>query len=213
VRTRVSWRSARFAVVDIEATGLDLESDEIVSFGAVPVQGGMIQAGAAVYGLVRPAQVVTAPVVEIHGIRPQDLESALEPPAALEPLAEAMRGRFPVAHAAWIERGFLGPALRPHRMRLPRRWIDTTLLWRVLCIERTGEDPGFTPLGVIASELGLPVHHPHHALGDALTTAQVFLALATHLEKHHRGSVHGLQRADRRLMQHEHMRRYVRSFG
>jgi DNA polymerase III epsilon subunit-like protein len=26
------------------------------------------------------------------------------------------------------------------------------------------------------------VHRPHHAGGDALTTAQVFLALATHLE-------------------------------
>jgi DNA polymerase III epsilon subunit-like protein len=30
--------------------------------------------------------------------------------------------------------------------------------------------------------LGLPVHRPHHADGDALTTAQAFIALATHLE-------------------------------
>ena len=31
--------------------------------------------------------------------------------------------------------------------------------------------------------LGLPVHSPHVAEGDALTTAQLFLALATHLDQ------------------------------
>ena len=37
-------------------------------------------------------------------------------------------------------------------------------------------------LSVLARSLNLPVHRPHHADGDALTTAQVFIALATHLE-------------------------------
>ena len=30
--------------------------------------------------------------------------------------------------------------------------------------------------------LGLPAHRPHHADGDALTTAQLFIALATRLD-------------------------------
>ena len=34
----------------------------------------------------------------------------------------------------------------------------------------------------MARDLGLPIHRPHHADGDALTTAQAFIALATHLE-------------------------------
>jgi|GEM_PF-5522276 len=33
--------------------------------------------------------------------------------------------------------------------------------------------------GVDDHSLGLPVHRPHHSLGDALATAQVFIALAT----------------------------------
>jgi DNA polymerase III epsilon subunit-like protein len=37
-------------------------------------------------------------------------------------------------------------------------------------------------LADLARSLGLPVHRPHHADGDALTTAQAFLALATHLD-------------------------------
>ena len=33
----------------------------------------------------------------------------------------------------------------------------------------------------LATALGLPVVDPHHALGDAVTTAQVFLVLASRL--------------------------------
>jgi DNA polymerase-3 subunit epsilon len=34
-----------------------------------------------------------------------------------------------------------------------------------------------------ATALGLPVHSPHHALGDAVTTASLFIALAARLER------------------------------
>jgi DNA polymerase-3 subunit epsilon len=33
----------------------------------------------------------------------------------------------------------------------------------------------------LALQLNLPVHTPHHALGDALTTAQVLIVLASRL--------------------------------
>ncbi len=35
----------------------------------------------------------------------------------------------------------------------------------------------------MAEHLGLCVHTPHHALGDALTTAEVFLAVVSKLER------------------------------
>ena len=35
----------------------------------------------------------------------------------------------------------------------------------------------------LAGELGLPAVNPHHALGDAITTGQVFLALASRLSR------------------------------
>jgi DNA polymerase-3 subunit epsilon len=35
----------------------------------------------------------------------------------------------------------------------------------------------------LATELHLPVDSPHHALGDAITTARVFLALAARLAR------------------------------
>jgi DNA polymerase-3 subunit epsilon len=137
--------------------------------------------------------------VEIHGLRTSDLAAAPPAPAALAPLAAALAGRLPVAHVAWVEREFLAPRLRELGARPPRRFVDTNLLWRLLCLERGERDPGMCSLAAIAAALGLPAHRPHEAEGDALTTAQVFLALATHLESRGRGTVGALTGASWRL--------------
>jgi DNA polymerase III epsilon subunit-like protein len=47
---------------------------------------------------------------------------------------------------------------------------------------RDGSAPEGLSLARLATELGQPGEVPHHALGDALTTAQVFIALATLLD-------------------------------
>jgi DNA polymerase III subunit epsilon len=199
---RLPWTAARFLVVDVETTGLDLRRDEIISFGAVPVEDGAIPAGRMLYGLVRPQRAPPAASIEIHGIRPHDLEQAPPPGEALRPLGEALASRELVAHAAWVERGFLVPALRPLGAKVPRTPIDTAQLWRLLCVDRGQDDPGYTPLDELAMKLGLPVHRRHHALGDALTTAQAFLALATMLAARGRDSVRELKAAERRMRTH-----------
>ena len=56
-------------------------------------------------------------------------------------------------------------------------------------------DPGTCSLSTIAWALGLPSHRPHTAEGDTLTAAQVFLAMATHLEPRGQASVRALTRA------------------
>jgi DNA polymerase III subunit epsilon len=111
----------------------------------------------------------------------------------------ALTGRIPVAHAAWVERSFLGPRLRSLGFTLPRRMLDTAFLWRALCIQRGQGDPGWCALSDVARGLGLPVHRSHDAEGDALTTAQAFLALATHLEARGHGSVRALAGAHRQV--------------
>jgi DNA polymerase III subunit epsilon len=187
-----SWRRARFLVVDVETTGLNPARDEIVSFAGLPVEDGRVLGAAAVAGLVHPDATPAPSSVEIHGLRAADLAAAPDAAEALRPLAAAMRGRIPVAHAAWVERAFLREPLRALGTRTPRRIVDTALLWRLLCIQRGDGDPGWCALPTVAAGLGLPAHRPHVAEGDALTTAQVFLALATHLEARGRGSVREL---------------------
>jgi DNA polymerase III subunit epsilon len=194
---RTPWRLARFAAVDVETTGLDPRRDEVLSFAAVPVECGRILAGGIVTGLVRPQAPPPASSIEIHGLRAADLAAAPPASEAFAPLAAALGGRIPIAHAAWVEREFLRPRLRAVGFALPRRIVDTAVLWRALCIKRGDGDPGWCALSAVAAGLELPSHRPHVAEGDALTTAQAFLALATHLERSGRGTVRTLTGAAR----------------
>jgi DNA polymerase III subunit epsilon len=196
VAGRTPWRRARFIVVDVETTGLDPRRDEIVSYAALPVEQGRVLAGAALRSLVRPRTPPPASSIEIHGLRAADLAAAPPVQEALAPLAAAMRGRIPVAHAAWVERAFLRDPLRALGSRMPRRVVDTAVLWRLFCVLRGEGDPGWCALSEVAERLDLPAHRPHVAEGDALTTAQAFLALSTHLEREGRGSVRELTGAD-----------------
>jgi len=45
---RRPWRRARLVALDFETTGLEV-SDQVVSFGAVPIDEGRIDLGEAVY--------------------------------------------------------------------------------------------------------------------------------------------------------------------
>ena len=193
--TRSSWRDGRFIAIDVETTGLDPRRDEVISFAGIPIESARIIGSQTVQSLVRPRAAATGASAEIHGLRDYDLVGAPSAPEALAPLAAAMRGRVPVVHAQWVERTFLRKAGCP----LPRRIVDTAELWRLLSVERGEGDPGTCSLSTIAEALGLPAHRPHTAEGDTLTAAQVFLAMATHLELHGRSTVRDLTRTRRAL--------------
>jgi DNA polymerase III subunit epsilon len=190
-----SWRDASFIAIDVETTGLDPELDEVISFAGIPIESARIIAPKAVHSLVHPRVASTGASVEIHGLRDRDLAPAPEAPEALEPLRALMPGRIPVVHAQWVERTFLRKAGCP----LPRRIVDTAVLWRLLSLERGDRDPGTCSLSAIAGALALPAHRPHTAQGDALTAAQLFLAIATHLEARGHSTVRALTTARRNL--------------
>jgi DNA polymerase-3 subunit epsilon len=175
------WREAQFCVVDLETTGLDLRRDEVVAYGAVVVRAGRVIAGSAVQGLVRPSRTAFPAAAAVHGLLPADLEGAPGPRECAARVAEVLDGRVLVAHAAWVERAFLTPILRQVGVRLDGPVVDTAALARAADVvpPRAGAEP---PLEDLAVRLGLPVHTPHEALGDAMTTAGVLLALASRLE-------------------------------
>ena len=110
--TRTSWREARYCVVDLELSGLDPRRNEIVAFGALPIDGGRVRLDGAAAGLVRPTAPLTESAIRVHGIRAADLADAPLIAEALDPLLHAMAGRVLVAHHAAVERGFLRAALR-----------------------------------------------------------------------------------------------------
>jgi DNA polymerase-3 subunit epsilon len=194
------WRAAGWCVVDLELTGLE-RSDEIVAIGAVPVTNGAVELGEAMYTLARPDRAPAHGAVLVHKLRSADLADAPPLSAAVEQLVEMLAGRVPVFHTAVVERTFLGRELRRRGLRLPAE-ADTEALGRLWLRERPGSHPP-APAGLslarLCGLLGIPGETPHHALGDALTTAKVFIALAAHLDARSPQTVGSLRSAAQEL--------------
>jgi DNA polymerase-3 subunit epsilon len=90
-------------------------------------------------------------------------------------------------------------ALRAKGVRLRNPLVDTESLGRLWLHERDGHLQRRLALGDLAASLGLPAERPHDSLGDALTTGQVFIALAAHLEALGTETVGSLARSAERV--------------
>jgi DNA polymerase-3 subunit epsilon len=193
---RRPWTEAELAALDFETTGLDASRDAVVSFGVVPVSRGRVVLGESVYREVAPAVPLTASSIVIHGLRPLDLRGAPALAEARPDLRAALAGRYVLAWAAEVEAAFLSTVFggRPRRWR--RRIVDVLPL-AVLADRLDGRvgRSGDYALAVTAARFGVPTERPHHALDDALTTAQLFLVLATKLSEHGYGTPRRLLRA------------------
>jgi DNA polymerase-3 subunit epsilon len=179
----VAWRDASWCALDLEMTGLDPRSDEIIAIGAVPIEEGRIVLGRCMYTLVRTAKRSKHGAVLVHKLRLADVADAPSLEEAIDLVLGAMAGRVPVFHTAAIEAGFLSRQFSRRRVRLPAA-ADTEALGRRWLLHRDGDAPAHgISLGRLAVALGQPAEAPHHALGDALTTAKAFVALASLLDE------------------------------
>lgn len=176
------WRAVDYCVLDFETTGLDLATDQIVSYGAVTVAGGRVRGDSTLYGLACPTRVSSPQAVAVHTLRAVDCAGAPGDQETAATLGRILDGKVLVAHAAWIETSFLTRYLALDRSRPGELVVDTAALARAagLAPLASAAEPG---LEWLSNRLGLPPYTPHHALGDAMTTAVVFTALAGRLEQ------------------------------
>ena len=175
---KLPWRTVDLASLDFEATGLNFDRDRIISLGVVPIEGGRIDVGRSVYELVDPGDVaLTGETVTIHGLRPIDVQGASSADAARETLRHALAGRFLITWYATVEASFLGKLFGTR----PTPWMRRSIDVRRLVFGVLGAEAGRLTLEQAAARFDVPVASPHHALDDALVTAQLFLVAAAKL--------------------------------
>ena len=178
---KTPWREADWCALDLELTGLDPREDHVIAVGCVPIHDGRAALGGAVYSLVASERPSAPGAVLAHKLRVADLAGAPALGEALDLIIDALAGRVPVFHVAAVERAFLTPLLRSRRLRMPDA-ADTEALGRRWLRERGDPAESGLSLEQLAERLGQRAEAPHHALADALSTAQVFIALASHLD-------------------------------
>jgi len=179
-------QQVEFLALDLETTGLDAKKDAIVSVGFLPLFYDRILCSGARYWVVQPEQVRPDIQTTIHGITHTHMGISPNFLAVLGPLLQAMTGRVILAHYSRIEREFLGRAVqnltgdpldfpvvdtmelesRKHPVSRPnfiQRWMGEK------------NSPSLR-LAHARERYNLPPYRPHHALTDALATAELFLA-------------------------------------
>ncbi len=173
------WEALDYLVLDFETTGLDSRDDRLLSVGWVTMQGPAIELGSAHHRVIRPEMAIPEASAVIHCITDDHAAAGISEIEALESLLNVMAGRILVAHNARFELAFLNAACRRHfgsPVAVPV--IDTLHLARRAFERRhLAHGPGELRLDSLRQRYHLPRYHAHHALVDALGTAELFSAL------------------------------------
>ncbi len=175
---RRDCRETDFVALDLETTGIDAGTDDIVSVGLVHLRGDRLDLASHRHWLVRPSSRLREESVVVHGLTDDAVACGLPLATVLPQVLDELAGRVLVAHHAPFERAFLdracravygGPFLAP--------MVDTQQLE-----QRRRERRGLPlrredlRLGAVRAAYGLPRHRAHDALADAIAAGEVWLA-------------------------------------
>ncbi|MFR9798916.1 3'-5' exonuclease [Streptomyces sp. MS06] len=202
----VCWYEGPLAAFDTETTGVDVETDRIVS-AALVVQDGPGYRPRVSRWLVNPGVPVPEAATAVHGLTEDHLQRNGRWPAPVmyeiaELLAEQAAARRPLAVMnAPFDLTLLDRELRRHRASGLNRWFETHPLLvldpRVLDKHLDRYRKGRRTLTDLCAHYDVPLDGAHDASADALAALEVVRALgrrfASRLERLSPAELHTLQ--------------------
>ncbi|MDQ0989845.1 3'-5' exonuclease [Streptomyces sp. V3I7] len=201
-----SWYEGPLAAFDTETTGVDVETDRIVS-AAVVVQDAPDTRPRVTRWLVNPGVPVPEAATAVHGLTEEHLQRLGRWPAPVmyeiaEELAEQAAMRRPlVVMNAPFDLTLLDRELRRHRASPLGRWLEASPLLvldpRVLDKHLDRYRKGSRTLTALCAHYGVTLDSAHDAASDAQAALDVVRALgrrfATRLERLSPAELHSLQ--------------------
>jgi DNA polymerase III subunit epsilon len=185
-RFRFMWDAPpenEWVALDCETTGLNVKTDDIISIGAVRIQGNRIMTSERLELLVRPDQRVSADSVRVHRLREQDVAQGLSPDDAMMQLMHFIGSRPLVGYYLEFDLAMIKRVLFPMLgMGLPQPKIEVSALYydyKYRHLPADARDTGSIDLRFdsLMKDLGLPMRPAHDALNDAVMAALAFLKL------------------------------------
>jgi DNA polymerase III subunit epsilon len=166
-------RKLNLVVFDTETTGLrPNEGDELLSIGAVRVVNGRILTGETFERLINPGRGIPPCATRVHGITAEMVRD--KPPAevVLPQFKSFVGNSVLVAYNAAFDMKFLEQKAGQAGVKFDNPVLDALLLSVYL-----HPDVCDFSLSGNADRLGIEVIARHTALGDAMTTAAIFVKL------------------------------------
>lgn len=176
-RLKGSWQEYQYLVLDLELTGLDARSDEIVSLAWLDVSKQRIGLGNAQYFLNKEVtQLNQSPV--FHGIDAASLTDGDDLKSILTNLQHAIEGKILVCHNIQLDWLFLLEASKACEIELKPLALVDTLQLEHKRLNATGQPiaQDMLTLAQCRERYQLPSYANHNALTDAMATAELLLA-------------------------------------
>lgn len=197
--------NTRYVVVDVEASGLHMAKDRLISIGAVAVVNGCIAADDAFEIILRQDEISDNANILIHGIGGSAQRDGVEPAEALLTFLDYL-GKAPlVAYHALFDQNMISRAMLKYLgepFALP--WFDLAWIMPELFREKIDAQVG---LDEWLNLFGIANIQRHNAVSDAYATAMLLQAALS------RASQRGVETPDG-LAKIEKMRRWLlRSSG
>ncbi len=168
-----SLSSCTFTVFDLETTGFFPEiGDEIISIGAIKIHNQQVLEKETFYQVINPLQNVSKETEIFTGLNKKDFQHAVTLPVGLEGFLEFSKGTILVAHPATFDINFLQKRIK--KWDLPSFnpvYIDSFALSNFLL------DTQDSYLDKMVETYNIVMRERHHALNDAIMTAEVFVRL------------------------------------
>lgn len=157
----------RWVVVDVETSGIDTKSDELISIGGVAMQGGRVIPADSIEIIVRQDAASSRENILVHGVGVQAQLSGVEPRVAVGAFMGFVRTAPIIAFHAPFDRRFIARMIKYYvNQPFDNAWLDLAELAPAL-------EPKLQ-LGSLDEWLEhyqIPVSARHTAAADAFATA------------------------------------------
>ena len=181
------FEDAELVCVDIETTGLDPVTADMLSIGWVLIRSGRVDLSTAESHVVKPIGNV-GDSASVHGLTDTVVNLGMDPTQAISRLITVLAGRVLVVHHAGLDKGLLDRLCRAQfgeKLLLPI--IDT------LALEHRREkrkhhldDNRSLRLPDLRDHYNLPYYRGHDCVMDAIATAELLIAMVAAQESRDR---------------------------
>lgn len=175
-----SLENQRFVVFDTETTGLQMDTDRILSIGAVVVLNKTIKVADQLECYIIQ-ETYKKETVKIHGLLKAGSVNKIKEEEAIILFLKYIKNAVLVAHHADFDIAMINKCLK--RMNLPKlknQIIDTGNVFKKTPL---ATDKKHKSLDQLSQKFNITQHDRHTAAGDAYITALIFVKLLHLMEK------------------------------
>jgi len=171
-------KSGEYIVFDTETTGLNPKKDDIISIGAVKIKDNKILTSQTFEVFIKNSSEISSKSIEIHQIRPIDLENAKTADIAIREFLKFIGSRPIIGYYLEFDVSMINKYIKPMLgVNLPNEMTEVSEIYFDKTISLIPQGNIDLRFDTILKKCNVPDMGAHNAVNDAIMTAMIYLKL------------------------------------